>query len=251
MGTPAEPRVLIACAGWSLSSAVAAEFPDEGSHLERYAAILSAVEINSSFYRPHRPATYARWRDSVPDGFRFSVKMPRTISHEQRLRDSGELLDRFLAEAGNLGEKLGCLLLQLPPSLQFDIGEASAFFALLRERSNVAVACEPRHASWFAQAAAELMRQYAVAFVRADPLPIRDASVPSLPGIAYIRLHGSPEIYRSRYDQAFLQALTRRIKALDTEGRKIWCVFDNTANGHALPNALALMQLLRIGLSSR
>ena len=240
-------RVFIGCAGWSLSSAVAAAFPAEGTHLQRYAAVLPAVEINSSFYRPHRPATYARWRDSVPQDFRFSVKLPRAISHERRLRDSEPLLDDFLAQVGNLGEKLGCLLLQLPPSLRFEAEPAAAFLAALRARTNTAVACEPRHASWFSEQAADLMRRHAIAFVRADPPPVRDMLPPSLPGIAYLRLHGAPDIYRSAYGPAFLDALARRILALAAAPDPVWCVFDNTADGHALPNALNLLRLLQQG----
>ena len=73
-----------------------------GSHLERYGAILDAVEINSSFYRPHRTATYERWAASVPEDFRFAVKVPKAITHERRLKDVGDLLDRFLSEVGGL-----------------------------------------------------------------------------------------------------------------------------------------------------
>lgn len=237
-------RILIGCAGWSLSSAVAAEFPGEGSHLERYASVLPAVEINSSFYRPHRPATYARWRDSVPDDFRFSVKMPRTISHELRLRDTETLLDDFLAQAGNLEEKLGCLLLQLPPSMRFDAEPVATFLAAVRDRTRVAIACEPRHASWFSEEAADVMRRYALAFVHADPSPVPDLP-PSLPGMAYLRLHGSPDIYRSAYDHDFLDALAHRIRTLTADAKPVWCVFDNTANGHAVPNALTLLRLLQ------
>jgi uncharacterized protein YecE (DUF72 family) len=236
--------ILIGCAGWSLSAAVATAFPAAGSHLQRYAAVLPAVEINSSFYRPHRPATYARWRDSVPDDFRFSVKLPRTISHEQGLRDAEELLDRFMAEAGMLQHKLGCLLLQLPPSLRFVAADAETFFKLLRQRTDVAVACEPRHAGWFSTAAADLMQRYRIGFVHADPPPVRNTMPPAVSGIAYLRLHGSPEIYRSPYEQDFLAALAHRIEGLRKEAGQVWCVFDNTAAGHALPNALALMQLL-------
>ncbi|HEY9423039.1 MAG TPA: DUF72 domain-containing protein, partial [Thermoanaerobaculia bacterium] len=84
------PRILVGCAGWSLPRAEQAEFPETGSHLERYASRFGAVEINSSFHRPHRPATYARWSASVPASFRFSVKVPKTITHGLRLRDAGE-----------------------------------------------------------------------------------------------------------------------------------------------------------------
>jgi uncharacterized protein YecE (DUF72 family) len=246
MSSKDDRRIMVGCAGWSLSAGVAADFPSEGSHLQRYASVMPAVEINSSFYRPHRPATYARWRDSVPDDFRFSVKLPRTVSHELRLRDVEEALDRFLAAAGELQHKLGCLLLQLPPSLQFNADEAVDFFALLRAKTQVAVACEPRHASWFAQQAGETMQRHDIAFVHADPPPVRDAIAPALPGIAYVRLHGSPDIYRSSYDPAFLDALANKLNVLRERADRVWCVFDNTANGHAVPNALALIRLLRI-----
>ena len=95
--------VFVGCAGWSIPRQHAGYFPAEGSHLERYARFLPAVEINSSFYRPHKPATYARWAASVPDGFRFAVKVPKAITHERRLTDCADLLDRFLGEVRRTG----------------------------------------------------------------------------------------------------------------------------------------------------
>jgi uncharacterized protein YecE (DUF72 family) len=238
-------HVKIGCAGWSLSSAVGASFPSAGSHLERYAAVFSAVEINSSFYRPHMPKTYARWRDSTPDDFRFSVKMPRTISHEHRLRDTDDLLKKFLAEAGELGEKLGCLLLQLPPSLAFNTQDATAFFALLRQQTSVAVACEPRHPTWFGAEAADLMRRHAIGCTRADPAPVREAEPAGYDRTMYIRLHGTPVIYRSAYSDAFLEAVAQRVSEAAPLVDTVWCIFDNTADGHAIPNALTLLHMLR------
>jgi uncharacterized protein YecE (DUF72 family) len=79
--------IRIGCAGWNLPSAKADAFPGPGSHLERYARVLRAVEVNSSFYRPHRRETWERWAGSVPVDFRFSVKVPRQITHFRRLRD--------------------------------------------------------------------------------------------------------------------------------------------------------------------
>src|SRR4051794_31096467 len=110
----------IGCAGWSLPRAVLERFPREGSHLQRYAARLNCTEINSSFYRPHQRSTYARWCESVPEDFRFAVKLPRAITHDARLRGVAKQLDTFLGQASGLGDKLGCLLVQLPPSLAFD-----------------------------------------------------------------------------------------------------------------------------------
>jgi uncharacterized protein YecE (DUF72 family) len=89
---------LIGCAGWNIPKEAAAAFPPAGSHLERYAAVFPVVEINSSFYKPHQPKTYARWADSVPPDFRFAVKVPRAITHDAAMRDIDELLARFAGE---------------------------------------------------------------------------------------------------------------------------------------------------------
>ena len=236
--------VLLGCAGWSLSSAVAAEFPENGSHLERYAKVFSAVEINSSFYRPHRPATYARWRESVPEDFRFSAKLPRSITHEQGLKDVDALLAAFLAEVGELGKKLGCLLVQLPPSLAFDALAAQAFFALLRSGTRSALACEARHASWFSDAAAALLSEHGVASVQADPRPVSQARPQGDADLAYLRLHGSPKVYYSAYEDENLAEIASTIACRRQARKTVWCIFDNTAQGHAVPNALRLMQML-------
>ncbi|CDS52509.1 COG1801: Uncharacterized conserved protein [Polaromonas sp. CG9_12] len=104
---PPPARIRVGCAGWSLPRALWLAFPAAGTHLQRYAARFNAAEINSSFYRPHQNATYARWAASVPENFHFSVKLPRTITHQQRLAGCAGLLDDFVAQAGGLGEKLG------------------------------------------------------------------------------------------------------------------------------------------------
>jgi uncharacterized protein YecE (DUF72 family) len=238
--------LFIGCAGWSLSAAVQKVFPDEGTHLERYAGVLPAVEINSSFYRPHRHATYARWRDSVPDGFRFSVKVPKAITHELRLQNADEALIRFLDEAGNLGAKLGCLLVQLPPKLAFERAAAGGFFDNLRMRTEVPVVCEPRHASWFTEEAAHVLAASGVAYVRADPPAVR-LPVPAVDvETVYIRLHGSPVIYRSAYSEEYLTRLHAGVTDMLDAGKRIWCIFDNTADGAAVPNALSLLARFRM-----
>lgn len=92
-------RFYVGCAGWNLGREHLSAFPTEGTHLQRYAAILGSVEINSSFYRPHRQQTYVRWADSVPADFRFCVKMPKRISHVRRLQHCEQELDEFLGNA--------------------------------------------------------------------------------------------------------------------------------------------------------
>jgi uncharacterized protein YecE (DUF72 family) len=235
-----QPR--IGTAAWNIPRTVAeaGPFPKEGSHLERYASVLTAVEINSSFYRPHRPGTYARWASSVPRSFRFSVKMPRTITHEHRLVGAETCFATFIDEVTHLGEQLGPLLAQLPPSLAYDAPVARSFFAMLRERYDGAVVFEPRHPSWFTDESDALLEAFAIRRVLADPPP---KGVRPRGGSAYLRLHGAPRIYYSSYDPAALDALSMRLRAA-RETEEAWCIFDNTALGAAMENALALRALL-------
>ncbi|MEY4880192.1 MAG: hypothetical protein RJB62_1661 [Pseudomonadota bacterium] len=170
--------ILIGTAGWSLSSRYVGDVPLGGTHLERYARILPAVEINSSFYRPHRRKTYERWASSTPASFRFSVKTPKVITHEHRLQECGALLDRFVDETAGLGEKLGALLVQLPPTLVFDRQAAGRFFNEVRARTDAPIALEPRHASWFAEGVKDGLDALRIARVAADPAPVSGAEMP-------------------------------------------------------------------------
>ncbi len=236
---------LIGCAGWALPRDVQDRCAGEGSHLQRYAAALPVAEINSSFHRPHRHAVYVRWAASVPAHFRFSVKLPRTITHVAKLRDCAALLDEFLGQATGLGGHLGCLLVQLPPSLAFDTGVAGAFLDLLRTRWDGAVSLEPRHASWFAPEADLVLAARRVARVLADPVLHPGGERPGgWDGFAYLRLHGSPRTYYSSYPAEVLQALAGRLAQAARGGQPVWCIFDNTASGAATHNALDLQQWL-------
>jgi len=237
-------RLLVGCAGWSLPKAAAAEFPVEGSHLERYAAVFPTVEINSSFYKPHKPETYARWAASVPPDFRFAVKVPRVITHDARLEDVDDQLDRFQAEVSMLGDKLGCLLVQLPPRSGFLDALARAFFAQLQARFGCSIAFEGRHPTWFAPAATGLLREYGVMRVIADPAAGQPGphEPTSLEGV-YVRLHGVPRIYYSRYSDEEIAAWRARLDREVAQGRRVWCIFDNTAEGASVPNALAFQAL--------
>lgn len=235
----------LGCAGWSLPRDAQPAFAPEGSHLQRYASRLNAVEINSSFYRPHSRATYERWAGTVPPDFRFSVKLPRTITHDGRLAAPEPLLDQFLAQATGLGERLGCLLVQLPPSLAFEPATAARFFDALRQRHGGALALEPRHASWFTAHVDSWLARRQVARVLADPVRHDAGRMPGgFAGRIYLRLHGSPRMYYASYPPATLAALARRIAVARRDGHEVWCIFDNTASGAATHNALDLKMAL-------
>jgi uncharacterized protein YecE (DUF72 family) len=237
---------LIGCAGWSLHKDVAIDFPEEGSHLERYAAVFPAVEINSSFYRPHQPQTYARWAASVPPDFRFSVKLPKAITHEARMRDADALLDRFAHEAGHLGAKLGCVLIQLPPKGVFDEEVARDFLPRLRQRLGCMLALEGRHPTWFSDAATGVLREHGVTRVIADPPAGQPGPHVPTTAAGYLRLHGTPKVYYSNYPPACLEQVARRIEALTLGGADCWCIFDNTAAFAAVPNALDVLRALAV-----
>jgi uncharacterized protein YecE (DUF72 family) len=238
-----QPPFRIGTAGWNVPSLYLDQVPPGGSHLERYAGRLNAVEINSSFYRPHRRATYQRWAQSVPDDFRFSVKVPKAITHDAGLADCGALLDRFVDEVTGLGRKLGVLLVQLPPKSALTRRTANGFFRDLRARIDADIALEPRHASWFAPGVSDWLAERGIARVAADPAPVEGAGTPGGESeFAYYRWHGSPRIYYSEYGAAALATLKQRLE--ENRARKIWCIFDNTAAGAALGNALALARSL-------
>jgi len=238
MGKDADIRV--GTAGWSIPRAAAWRFDSAGTHLQRYSRGLRCAEINSSFHRPHAAGTYAKWRDSTPPDFRFAVKMPRTITHDLKLQDARGPLMTFLAQSEGLAEKRGPILVQLPPSLAFEASVVAPFLDLVRHRYDGPLVCEPRHATWFSPGVGSLLARYRVSRVAADPPPVPEAAAPAgWPHLAYVRLHGSPRKYWSRYDEKDIAALAATVGRIATAD-EVWCVFDNTASGAAIENACEL-----------
>ncbi len=178
--------------------------------------------------------------------FRFAVKMPRTITHDAKLKRTRPLVQKFLGEATALGEKLGPILVQLPPSLEFNARTAHAFFTLLREVWAGHVVCEPRHETWFTDRAEALLVDYRVGRVAADPPRIEAARQPGgWPGVTYYRLHGSPRTYWSRYLPARIGRWAADLRATESSSTT-WCIFDNTASGAAIESAVEM-----VGLTAR
>jgi len=227
----------IGTAGWS----VPAGKREQETHLQRYSRTFLCAEINSSFYRPHRATTWARWSQETPPFFRFSIKAPRTITHEAKLADTAHLLEAFFEQIKPMGEKTGPILFQLPPSLLFDLPIATNFFGSLRRLYRGEVALEPRHTTWFTPSVDMLLKEMRIARVAADPP--KGNPVAAEPGgnleLAYYRLHGAPRTYYSNYEEDFLIALASKIR-----GRhNVWVIFDNTTFSYAYPNALRLQTL--------
>ena len=241
---PHEPTtgpIHLGVAGWSVRREHTHRFSETGSHLERYATRFNAVEINSCFYRPHRLTTYQRWAATVPEDFRFAVKLPKVITHESRFVDVVAPLERFLGEVAGLGTKLGPVLVQLPPSFAFDEALARAFFDELRQRFDGDAVLEPRHETWFTTEVESLLVGYRIARVAADPARVPAAAEPAgYDRLMYLRLHGSPRIYYSAYPTDYLENVARLLDASASRDISTWCIFDNTALGAATSDALAV-----------
>jgi uncharacterized protein YecE (DUF72 family) len=239
------PEVHLGVAGWSIRREHGDKFSQSGTHLQRYASVFNAVEINSCFYRPHRFSTYERWAASVPDAFRFAVKLPKAVTHEARLVDAGPAVERFLAEIAGLGAKRGPILVQIPPSLSFDEEIAHRFFHELRDRYDGDVVFEPRHETWFTPEVESMLVELRVARVAADPARVPAAAIPGgYDRLVYVRLHGSPRIYYSAYPPEELERIKRTVESKADLGISTWCIFDNTALGAATADALTVRSLL-------
>jgi uncharacterized protein YecE (DUF72 family) len=240
--------VRIGLAGWSEAASRHGKLlpgrPEEGATgLQRYASAFDFVEINSSFYRQVRPATYEKWSVEVPDHFRFAVKMHRLITHYTRLKNTDLLGDVFGSVAG-LGAKLAVVLVQLPPTLVFDAEVADRFWSALRKLYRGCVVCEPRHASWHEPGALKLLGKHGIGpvlteipAVKEDPLRGAKKEIP-----LYVRLHGTPRKYYSSYGDQDLVRLAEFLA--DHADRRRYVVFDNTAGPAGVRNALALKRLV-------
>jgi uncharacterized protein YecE (DUF72 family) len=236
--------IYIGTAGWSIPKQHAAGLPQAGTHLERYSRIFSCAEINSSFYRSHRASTWEKWAASVPENFRFSVKAPKAITHVANLACTSDRLSAFLAEARILSNKLGPILFQLPPKSAFNPIVAESFFSLLRDKYPGPTVFEPRNPTWFTAEADHLLHRFHIARAAADPARVPAAgSAGGDHQLLYCRLHGSPRMYYSTYPDPYLRSLAAAFA--QHSAKEIWCIFDNTASGAALDNALMLQRLLR------
>lgn len=237
--------IYLGVAGWNIRREHGECFEPTGTHLQRYASTFNSVEINSCFYRPHRLTTYERWAASVPEHFRFAVKLPKTVTHKARFVDALPLVDAFLAEVGGLGKKLGPILVQLPPSFSFEKDVVSGFLSELRSRFGGQLVIEPRHETWFNDEVEKILVDLEIARVAADPARVPEAAVPrGFEKVVYYRLHGSPRIYYSAYPQEYLDEISAKLHEHAARGATVWCIFDNTALGAATKDALSVKSLL-------
>jgi uncharacterized protein YecE (DUF72 family) len=236
------PSIRIGTSGWDYPHWQQVFYPPSLQKirwLEFYASRFDTVELNAAFYRQPNAATVAKWHDRTPPGFLWAVKANRYITHIRRLRDVSKPLCRFYSVIKGLREKLGPVLMQLPPRLAFDEGLARSFLAALDP--GLRHVLEVRNSSWINERVFELLAEHNVAMCIADTAGCFPVSEAVTADFIYVRLHGSRELYASKYTGAELQVWAEKIRRW---GMDTYVYFDNDHAGHALQNALRLRKLL-------
>jgi uncharacterized protein YecE (DUF72 family) len=235
--------------GWSYRNWVGPFYPKglpARGFLAYYARHYNAVEINSTFYRTPAPETAARWRDAVPPGFRFAVKLPRAITHDRLLESPAEEHVRFLAALEPLADRRGALLAQLPPNLKRDDALVLRFLDHLDAASATpawSITIEFRHRSWLDPAVTALLDARGVAVCVSD-MPRCPVTEPNRAGPVYIRRHGPGGGYTGRYSDENLSADAALVAASLAAGREVWFFFNHGLGGHALSDADRMLALL-------
>jgi len=244
-------RLAIGTSGWNYAHWRGGFYPEalpSSQWLEFYSRHFRTVELNVTFYRTPRETTVRKWADTTPEDFLFSVKMNRRITHRHRLSDAEEALDAFLAMLSGFGQKLGVVLIQLPPSFRFDRERVEHFFEALRRKSpHIRYALEPRHMTWLHEEAYAVLRHYEIAFCQADSggrYPT--AEVVTAPFV-YLRFHGPGALYASAYTDEQLRAVAEKIRAWRDQGLDVYAYFNNDFHGYAVENARKLIEFVGMG----
>ncbi|MCX8034345.1 MAG: DUF72 domain-containing protein [Thermodesulfovibrio sp.] len=209
--------------------------------LNFYSRHFKTVEINVTFYRDVKPSTFQKWYSSVQKKFLFSVKLSRQITHFKRLKVDKGLVDIFLERVSSLKEKLGVILIQLPPSLKFDETLTREFFSMLDKKFKYAI--EVRNKTFIDDRFFQILQKENIAFCIADSAgryPYHEAITTDF---VYIRLHGSKRLYASEYTEEELLEWMRKIKKWNM---LTYIYFDNDYMGYAVKNALKLEELLAL-----
>lgn len=241
---PSAAPVRIGTSGWHYAHWKGCFYPRDipaSEWLAYYARQFHSAEINSSFYRLPDEHALSLWHESTPEGFVFSAKASRFITHMKKLTDPEAILPPFLERIGLLGNKLGPLLIQLPPHWHRNPERLQAFLQVARNTYRYAF--EFRDPSWFDPRVYAILAKHRAAFCIHDlnrqlsPLEITTDFV-------YVRLHGPDGPYRGNYDIPTLSLWARRISEWQDMGMPVYCYFDNDERGYAPQNALTLQGML-------
>ncbi len=241
-------KLFIGTSGWSYKHWSGIFYPDHikpAKFLEYYITQFDCVELNSSFYHLPKEATITGWVNRTPDNFKFCPKLSRFITHRKRLINCEESTKRFFDLFEVMHKRLGPVLIQLPPGLQFNKSLICDYFSLLKNSySNYRFSIEIRHKTWITDEFFQLLTEYGIAFVIADSgkrFPYYEAVTTDF---VYLRFHGHESLYASDYSEAELQQYTEKIVNWLNNGKVAWVFFNNDFHGYAVKNAQRLRELV-------
>jgi len=233
--------ILIGTSGWQYRDWSGRLYPADLPQrlwLEHYAERFATVEVNNAFYRLPERTTFAQWRERTPDDFIVGVKVSRYLTHIKRLRDPAEPVGRFLERATALGDRLGPVLLQLPPTLRADADALAATLALFPREVRVAV--EPRHPSWWTYEIRGVLERHAAALCWADRGGRPVTPLWRTANFGYLRMHEGRAAPAPRYGRAALGHWLRRIADAYGDGVPAYVYFNNDPGGAAVVDAAAM-----------
>lgn len=245
-------RPWIGTSGWSYDHWAGILYPEglaPAGRRDVYAAEFDTVELNASFYRWPRPASFRSWRARLPDGFRMAVKAPRGLTHARRLYAPEPWIERMASGLRSLGERSGPLLLQLHPRLERD--DARLDYALRRIPEDIRVAVEFRHPSWHTGSVWDLLAAHRAAYVVTSGAGL-PCHLVATTDFVYVRLHGPShdQLYAGSYSDQDIAWWRDRIGEWLGQGRDTWAYFNNDGYGHAVHNARRLRAELGTLLSA-
>ena len=234
------PGLLVGTSGWNYDHWYNVFYPDDvakKSRLGYYSTVFNTVEVNATFYRSFKHTTFQKWYDETPEDFTWAVKAVRDITHQKRLNDVEDSIQMFMESIQPLKEKIGPVLFQLPPSLQFNKEIVEKFLKLLP--SGFRYVIEGRHQSWIEPDVQLLLKDHNIAWCISDSA----GKYPYLESITadytYIRLHGSQKLYASNYTDDEIKHWADKIYKWNID---TYVYFDNDANGYAPLNAASLIK---------
>jgi uncharacterized protein YecE (DUF72 family) len=238
--------VLVGTSGWQYRHWRGAFYPPEVPQrqwLEYYAGRFVTVENNGTFYRLPARATFEGWRDRTPEGFTMAVKASRYLTHVRMLRDPAEPVRRLLGAAFGLGDRLGPVLLQLPPTLTADPGRLDD--CLRQFPARVRVAVEPRHPSWWTDTTREVLAARGAALSWADRAGTAVTPLWRTADWGYIRFHEGTADPWPRYTESALLTWARTVLRTWPPDGTVYAYFNNDQGGAAVLDAAAFVRLVR------
>ncbi|RIQ12619.1 DUF72 domain-containing protein [Jiangella rhizosphaerae] len=238
--------VHVGTSGWQYDSWRGVLYPPKLAQrrwLERFVEVFATVENNSAFYRLPRRETFESWRERLPPDFVMAVKTSRFLTHIKRLREPEEPVRRFLDVAAGLGDRLGPVLIQLPPNLRAEPDRLDRCLSLFPR--DVRVAVEPRHESWWTDEVRSVLERHGAALCWADRLGRPVTPLWRTAGWGYLRMHEGAAHPWPKYGGQALRTWAERLAGTWADDQDVFVYFNNDPDGAAVRDAVRFAGVIR------